>query len=66
MDAGRRGAGFVAPLAELAVHITAAIPMEVRPGDEVEVPPNPYPFVMLPVLDYAEGEGIFPFFAEGS
>lgn len=36
------------------------IPLEVRPGDEVEVPPNPYPFVMLPVLDYAEGEGIFP------
>ena len=36
------------------------IPLEVRPGDEVEVPPNPYSFVMLPVLDYAEGEGIFP------
>ena len=36
------------------------IPLEVRPDDEVEVPPNPYPFVMLPVLDYAEGEGIFP------
>ena len=35
------------------------IPLEVRPGDEVEVPPNPYSFVMLPVLDYAEGEGIF-------
>ena len=44
----------------MAVHTTAAIPLEVRPGDEVEVPPNPYPFVMLPVLDYAEGEGIFP------
>ncbi|MDE5698378.1 MAG: hypothetical protein K2I96_13375 [Lachnospiraceae bacterium] len=40
------------------------IPLEVRPGNEVEVPPNPYPFVMLPVLDYAEGEGIRDFYHE--
>lgn len=36
------------------------ISLEVKPGDEIEVPQSPYPFVMLPILDYAVGEGRFP------
>ena len=34
--------------------------LTVNPEDEAEIPENPYPFVMLPVLDYAVGEGRYP------
>ncbi|MCM1425654.1 MAG: hypothetical protein NC118_03535 [Eubacterium sp.] len=36
------------------------ISLTVTPEDEIEVPYNPYPFVMLPILNYAIGEDRFP------
>ena len=36
------------------------IPLEVTPEDMVMVQENPYSFIMVPVLDYAVGDGIFP------
>lgn len=36
------------------------IPLEVTQEDEIAVQENPYHFIMVPVLDYAVGDGIFP------
>lgn len=38
--------------------------LKVEAGDNVEVPDNPFPFVMLPILDFAVGDGRFPENAE--